>query len=145
MAAGAVVVLGAPFAMAQPAHAGFSQDEDVAALTFVTTSGATVTCRLEAFHYHDSDGREVFASQASLRNDGVYVPECRGTHRETVAYEDTEGVDRTVTTTGYGTQALDVGVDGVQSNVQVTHRVQFDQCDAAQSASCELTVLTSTK
>jgi len=146
MAAAAALAFATPFAFAQPAHAAVNSDSEQASLTFVTFSGATVTCTLLGVNEHDTNSHTADVQQVSYRtSDVATVPECRGRHTITVAYKDEEGDENTFSTTAFDTNSTIVHVNGVQGNVRATHFVSFAQCDSLQSAACSLTVQTSTK
>jgi hypothetical protein len=146
MAAAAALAFATPFAFASPAQAAVNSDSEQASLTFVTFSGATVTCTLLGVNEHDTDSRTAQVQQISFRtSDATFAPECRGNHQMTVAYKDEEGDENTFRPAAADTNDMIVFVQGVQGNVRATHLVFFTQCDRSQSAACFLTVQTSTK
>ncbi len=145
MAAAAAMALTIPFAFAQPAHAAVIQDQEQKSLTFVTDSGATVTCTLSALNEHDKDGQKADGIQDSKRIDGAPVQECRGNHVMDMTYKDGEGDENTVSTGTVNTAYLSMFVQGVQGDIRITHSVLFTACDPESSATCFLSVETSTK
>ena len=145
MAAAAAMALTTWFAFAQPAHAAVIQDQEQKSLTFVTNSGATVTCTLSALNEHDKDGQKADGIQDSKRSDGAPVPECKGNHVMDMTYKDGEGDVNTVSTGTVNTAYLSMFVQGVQGSINITHSVVFTACDPESSATCFLSVQTSTK
>ena len=131
--AAAALTLAAPFALAQPAHA----EDEQASLTFVNSQGVPVTCYLFARNV-DADPYQV-----SGRSDVGPSPECNGEHEMAVAYKDQEGDEHTFSTYTPSSHLLSVHVEG--HDVRIAHRVTFTGCDLSQSATCSLTLLTSTK
>jgi hypothetical protein len=139
----AAVALTIPFAFARPADAAVIQDQVQESLTFVTFSGATVTCTLSALNEHDRDGQDADGIQDSKRSDGAPVPECRGNHVMVMTYKDEEGDENTVTTGTVDTAYLSMFVQGVQGSIRITHSVVFPACDPESSATCFLSVAAS--
>src|SRR4051794_2926737 len=118
-----------------------ASDED--RLTFVTLSGQAVTCTASISARHDTDDpnqpKLIFSSSvggvASCINDvGTEV---------TATYRDSEGVTRTVTYRHAGT--TQGSITGAYTATTVSARVSWSDCDASQSATCDLTVTASPK
>jgi hypothetical protein len=143
----AVLAAASPFALAAgPAGAVTNNATTTGSLTFVMHTGGTVTCSLQGFSQRDTEGtRRGFASNTSYLTGGSYDERCYGHQYIDASYKDSQGVTQTVNSYSYKTDEGNVGWSAAYSAVKVTHRVTFTQCDANQSATCELSVTTAPK
>jgi hypothetical protein len=144
MAAAGLMTAAPPlFLGQQPAGAAETTDQDSAALTFVTDSGATVTCTGLVSATHDTD----VANQPELRfGTGLSGP---GSCFEivfitaTASYKDQDGITRTARFVTSDTSS--VTIQGAYTNTTVSVNYDWVNCDETQSATCEVTVTASPK
>ena len=127
----------------QVAGAAQTTDSEEKRLTFVTSSGQAVTCTASVSATHDTDNpnqpKLIFSSSV-----GSVAPCINDLSTEvTATYHDSEGVTRTVNYDHLGTTRG--SITGAYTATTVRTRVTWFDCDASQSATCELTVTASPK
>jgi hypothetical protein len=142
----AVLASASPFVLAAPAGAAVNSSTAAQSLTFVTFTGATVSCSLNGVSSRDTEGaRRGFAENFTTITGGGFSPNCNAHQNIDASYRDSQGVTRSINSYANETDEASFGWDGAYSAVQVTHRARFLQCDGAQSATCSLTVNTAPK
>ncbi len=127
----------------QVAGAAQTTDSEEKRLTFVTSSGQAVTCTASITARHDTDDpnqpKLIFSSSV-----GTFAPCINDVSTDvTATYRDSEGVKRTVNYSHLGT--TQGSITGAYSATTVSAHVFWSDCDASQSATCELTVTASPK
>jgi hypothetical protein len=156
VALGLVVAAVPLLGMASPASAAQNTTTASGSLSFVESnfSGWTCTASLTATHNTD-DARhpftEISTSAPDAQSQGifecaidVYVAEV------TITYTDTGGDQQTTTidnpgVIGGGGPFIDDKIGGTVSNVHVTARFHYQDCDPSKSATCDLTLNTAPK
>jgi hypothetical protein len=142
VAIGLAVVV--PFVAVQPASAASYNVDKFVSLTFVNTNGAPRTCTVEDDATHNNDNANqpytlVVSGEGGDLNDCID----RVLLTVTVSYKDRDGVRRTVSSSGFSTS--DLTVQGTYSAISTSVRAQYLDCDASQSATCEVTAVANPK
>jgi hypothetical protein len=147
MRAGLVAIglaVGVSLIAAQPASAANYNVDNFKSLTFINTNGAGRTCTVEDDATHNNDNaNQPYTLVAS--GEGGDLTDCinRVLLTVTISYKDRDGVPRTVTSSGFSTSNLQA--QGTYSAISTSVLAQYLNCDANQSASCEVTVTSNPK
>ena len=126
----AVAATGLPLLVGTPpAGAAQTNDEISESLGFVTLSGQLASCTLLGHAFHDTDRDGGYARGSSTTEDR---PECQGFLTLTIAYDDADGVRQRNTAAG-DARTLSLESFGVAGGINITHAIDFSQCDANRS------------
>ena len=131
IARGSIAVAVASLPLLAPRAAGAAQDgDDISqSLGFVTLSGQLASCRLFGHGFHDTDRDGGYALGSSDVED---KPECAGFLAITLSYRDADGVAQRNTASG-NARTLSLESFGAVSTINITHSIDFSQCDAIRS------------
>ena len=113
----------------QPAGAAQTNDEITRSLGFLTLSGQLASCTLLGHGFHDTDRDGGYARGTSNTENR---PECQGFLTLTIAYDDADGVRQHNTAAG-DARTLSLESFGVSGGINITHSIDFTQCDANRS------------
>lgn len=113
----------------EPAGAAQTNDEVTESLGFLTLSGQLVSCSLLGHGFHDTARDGGYARATSSPEDR---PECQGFLTLTIAYDDADGVRQHNTAAG-DARTLSLESFGVAGGINITHSIDFSQCDANRS------------
>ncbi len=140
MAAGACLAL-VTVAVAAPASAASTNATTQASVTFIDTSGVTITCTVTDYTKHNTDNaaQPTTNIQQGLAGSGPNADECLTNVQLTVTatYNDKSGVTRTTTSVTYTQDDLTIG--GTYTPINTTVNAFWYSCDSAVSASCTAT------
>ena len=138
------LAVGVSLIAAQPASAANFNVDHFVSLTFINTNGAGRTCTVEDDATHNNDNANqpytlVVSGEGGDLNDCID----RVLLTVTISYKDRDGVRRTVTSSGFSTSNL--RAEGTFSAISTSVRAQYLNCDANQSAACDVTVTANPK
>jgi hypothetical protein len=146
LAIGGVLATAAPLALASPASAAYDRDDSTVEFTYETLSGASVTCRLNAFGAHETSEPAYVTAQSTIRfSPGTQSSQCRADHLLTFRYRD--GNENEI----FSASALDTTdasftlYEGDVSNISIEHSASFTACDELVNETCIVTTTTSPK
>ena len=140
MMATGVGVAFAPFAVATPAGAASNHVDAQASLTFVTTSGATVTCTVLNSTTHNTDNPNQPYTATGSGESGC-ASECFDfvLLSTTITYKDKSGALQTASYDAFATGSSKV--TGTYSAITTSVTADYFDCDASRSATCLSTAI----